>query len=149
MESWERDQVNSELSEIGVKLSWESEAASDTGEGSGDEMVKITVGWGGELKGSETDIIKGFVINAHNLIGVFDKLMDREGSVVWLNNGIGDLWGWHDGESDHHSVWVFFSDLGDEKGSHTRSSSSSKRVSNLEALEAIATFSFLSYDIKD
>merc|ERR1712166_794673 len=30
MESWERDQVNSELSEIGVKLSWESKAASDT-----------------------------------------------------------------------------------------------------------------------
>ena len=149
MESWERDQVNSELSEIGVKLSWESEAASDTGEGSGDEMVKITVGWGGELEGSEADIIKGFVINAHNLIGVFDKLMDREGSVVWLNNGIRDLWGWHDGESDHHSVWVFFSDLGDEESSHTGSSSSSKGVSNLETLKAIATFSFFSNDIED
>jgi len=69
-------------------LSWESEAASDTGESSRDQMVKITVGWGGELKGSEADIIKSFVINAHNLIGVLDKLMDREGSVVWLNNGI-------------------------------------------------------------
>ena len=149
MESWEWDKVDSELSEIGVKLSWESEAASDTGEGSGDEMVKITVGWGGELEGSEADIIKGFVINAHNLIGVFDKLMDGEGSVVWLNNGIGDLWGWHDGESDHHSVWVFFSDLGDEESSHTGSSSSSKGVSNLETLKAIATFSFFSNDIED
>merc|ERR1719424_2314277 len=149
MESWEWDEVDSELSEIGVELTWESEAASDTGEGGGDEMVKITVGWGGELEGSEADIVKGFVINAHNLIGVFDKLMDREGSVVWLNNGIGDLWGWHDGESDHHSVWVFFSDLGDEESSNTGSSSSSKGVSNLETLKAIATFSFLSDDIKD
>jgi hypothetical protein len=34
MESWEWDQVDSELSEIGVKLSWESEAAGDTREGS-------------------------------------------------------------------------------------------------------------------
>ena len=149
MESWEWDQVDSELSEIGVKLSWESEAASDTGEGSRDEMVKITVGWGGELEGSEADIVKGFVINAHNLIGVFDKLMDGEGSVVWLNNGIGDLWGWHDGESDHHSIWVFLSDLGDEESSHTGSSSSSKGVSNLETLKAIATFSFFSNDIED
>jgi hypothetical protein len=149
MESWERDQVNSELSEIGVKLSWESKAASDTGEGSGDEMVKITVGWGGEFKGSEADIIKGFVINAHNLIGVFDKLMDREGSVIWLDNGIRDLWGWHDGESDHHSIWVFLSDLGDQKSSHTGSSSSTERVGNLETLKAIATFSFFSNDIKD
>ena len=34
METWEWDQVNSELSEIGVELTWESEAAGDTGEGS-------------------------------------------------------------------------------------------------------------------
>ena len=148
MESWEWDKVDSELSEIGVKLSWESEAASDTGEGSGDEMVKITVGWGGELEGSEADIIKGFVINAHNLIGVFDKLMDREGSVVWLNNGIGDLWGWHDGESDHHSVWVFLSDLGDQKSSHTGSGSSSHGVGELEALHAVAGLGFLADNVK-
>jgi len=34
MESWEWDQVDSELSKIGVKLTWESEAACDTGKGS-------------------------------------------------------------------------------------------------------------------
>jgi hypothetical protein len=39
-------------------------------------MVKITIGWGGKLKGSEADIIKSFVINAHNFIGVLDELMD-------------------------------------------------------------------------
>jgi len=76
METWEWDEVDSELSEIGVELTWESEAAGDTGESSGNEMVEITVGWGGELEGSEADIIKSFVINAHNLIGVFDELMD-------------------------------------------------------------------------
>jgi hypothetical protein len=92
METWEWDQVNSEFSKIGVKLTWESEAAGNTGEGSRDQVVKITIGWGGELKGSEADIIKSFVINAHNLIGVFDKLMDREGGVVWFNDGIRYLW---------------------------------------------------------
>merc|ERR1719487_2690237 len=92
METWEWDKVDSELSEIGVQLTWESEAAGDTGEGSRDQVVKITIGWGGELEGSEADIIKSFVINAHNLIGVFDELMDREGSVVWLNDGIRYLW---------------------------------------------------------
>ena len=88
MESREWNEVHGKLSEIGVELTWESEAAGNTGESSRDEMVKITVGWGGELKGSEADIVKSFVINAHNLIGVLDKLMDREGSVVWLNDGI-------------------------------------------------------------
>ena len=88
MESWEWNEVDSELSQVRVELTWESEAAGDTGESSRDEMVKITIGWGGELEGSEADIIKSLVINAHNLIGVLDKLMDREGGVVWFNNGI-------------------------------------------------------------
>jgi len=149
MESWEWDKVNSKLSKIGVKLSWESEAAGDTGKGSRDEMVKITVGWGGELEGSEADIVEGLVINAHNLIGVLNKLMDREGGVVWLNDGIGHLWGWHDGESGHDSVWVLFSDLGDEEGSHTGSGTTTEGVGDLETLKAIATLSFLSNDIED
>ena len=149
MESWEWDQVDSELSEIGVKLTWESEAASDTGESSRDEMVKITVGWGGELEGSEANIVKGFVINAHNLIGVLNKLMDGESGVIWLDDGIRDLWGRHDGESGHDSIWVLFSDLGDEEGSHTGSGTTTEGVGDLETLKAIATFSFLSDNIED
>ena len=148
MESWEWDQVDSELSEIGVELSWESEAASNTGDSSGDEMVEITVGWGGELEGSEADVIKGLVINAHDLIGVLNKLMDGEGGVVWLNDGIRHLGGWHDGESGHDSVWVLLSDLGDQKSSHTGSGTTSEGVGDLESLEAIAALSFFSNNIE-
>ena len=149
MESREWDEVDSKLSEIGVELTWESKAASNTGESGRDEMVKITVGWGGELEGSEADIVKSFVINAHNLIGVLDKLMDGKGGVVWLDDGIRDLWGRHDGESGHDSIWVLFSDLGDEEGSHTGSGTTTEGVGDLETLEAIATFGFLSDDIED
>jgi hypothetical protein len=149
VKSWEWDKVDGKFSQVRVKLTWESQAAGDTGEGSRDEMVKITIGWGGELKGSEADIVKGFVINAHNLIGVLNKLMDGEGGVVWLNNGVRDLGGWHDGESGHDSVWVFFSDLGDEESSHTRSSTSTKRVGDLETLKAVASLSFLSDNVED
>jgi len=149
MESGERNEVDSELSEIRVELTGESEAAGDTGESSRNEMVKITISGGGELEGSEADIIKGLVINAHNLIGVLDKLMDREGGVVGLNDGIRDLGGRHDGEGDHLSIGVLFSDLGDEEGSHTGSSTTTEGVGNLETLKAIATFSFFSDDIED
>jgi hypothetical protein len=31
-------------------------------------MVQITVGWGGELEGSETDVIESFVINTNALV---------------------------------------------------------------------------------
>jgi hypothetical protein len=149
MKSWERNKVDGELSQVRVKLTWESEAASNTGHGGGDQMVQITVGWGGELEGSEADIVEGFVINNLDDISIFDELMDGEGGVVWLNDGIRDLWGWEDRESFHDSVWVFFSDLGDEEGTHTGTGTTSQRVGNLETLEAIATFSFLSDDIED
>jgi len=149
METGEGDKVDSELSQVRVELTWESEAAGDTRDSGGDEMVKITVGGGGELKGSEADIVKGFVVNAHDLIGVLDELMDREGGVVGLNDGIGDLGGWHDGESGHDSVGVLFSDLGDEEGSHAGSGTTTEGVGDLESLEAIAALSFLSDDIED
>merc|ERR1711981_1163772 len=110
-------------------------------------MVQISVGWGGELEGSEANIVEGLVVNAHDIIGVLDELMDREGSVVWLDNGIGHLGGWHNGVGDHLSVWVFFSDLGDKEGSHTGSSTTTEGVGDLESLKAVATFSFLTDDI--
>jgi hypothetical protein len=149
MESWEWDKVDSEFSEIGVKLTWESDGAGDTRHSDRDEMVEITIGWGGELKSSETDIVEGFVINNLDLISIFDKLMDRKGSVIWLDNGIGDLWRWENGESFHNSVWIFFSDLGDKEGTHTRTSTTTERVGDLETLETIATFGFFSDNIED
>jgi len=149
MESGEGGQVNGELSEIGVELTGESEAASDTGEGGRDEMVKITVGGGGELEGSEADIVEGLVINAHNLIGVLDELMDGEGGVVGLNDGIGHLGGRHDGEGAHHAVGVLLTDLGDEECSHTGTGTTTERVGDLETLEAITALSFLADNIED
>ena len=68
MESWERNKVDSEFSEIGVQLTWESDGAGDTGHSNGDKMVEITIGWGGKLKSSEADIIKSFIINNLTLI---------------------------------------------------------------------------------
>ena len=74
--------------------------------------------------------------------------MDWECSVVWFDNGIRDLGGWENGESFHNSIGVFFSDLGDKESSHTRTSTTTERVGDLETLEAIATFSFFSNNIE-
>ena len=57
-------------------------------------MVQISIGWGGELKSSEADVIEGLVIDDLDLISVLDQLMDGEGGVVWLNDSVRDFWGW-------------------------------------------------------
>lgn len=88
VESWEWDQVDSQFSQVGVELTWESEAGGNSGDTGRDEVVQVSVGWGGQLQGSEADVVQGFVINDHDFIGVFDELMDGEGGVVWLDDGI-------------------------------------------------------------
>jgi hypothetical protein len=112
-------------------------------------VVKVTIGGGGEFKGSETDIVEGFVINDHTFISVFNQLMDGEGSIVSFNDGVGDFGGGDNGEGDHHSVGVFFSDLRDKEGSHSGTGSSSEGVGDLESLEAITSFGFFSDNIED
>jgi len=88
VKSWERYQVGGELSKIGVELTWESEAAGDSGDSSGDEVVEVTISRGGELKGSEADIVEGLVVNDLDFIGILDQLVDRECAVVWLDDGV-------------------------------------------------------------
>jgi len=75
--------------------------------------------------------------------------MDWKSSIVWLNDSIWDFWGWDDRECAHYSVWVFFSDLWDQKSSHTWSSTTTEWMGDLESLKAVATFSFLSNYIKN
>ena len=110
-------------------------------------MVQVSVGRSGQFKGSEADIIQSFIVNAEGFISIFDQLMNREGSIVGLNNSVGHLWGRHDGVGVHDPVWVFLSDLRDEECSHTRASSSSKRVSQLESLQTVAGFRFLTDNV--
>ena len=112
-------------------------------------MVKITISWGGELESSEADVVEGLVVNAHDLVGVFDKLMDREGGVVGLNDGVRHLGGWHDGESGHDSVGVLLTDLGDEEGAHAGTSAATEGVGDLEALKAVAAFSLFADNVED
>ena len=54
-------------------------------------MVEISICGSCEFQSAEADIVKGLVIDTVSLIGVLNKLMDRKGCVVGLDNGIRDL----------------------------------------------------------
>mmetsp|Transcript_417 Transcript_417/g.994 ORF Transcript_417/g.994 Transcript_417/m.994 type:complete len:410 (+) Transcript_417:376-1605(+) len=149
METGEGDHVDSKLAEIAVELTGESQAAGGTADGSRHKMVKISVGGGGELESSEADVVQGLVIKGEALVGVLHKLMDGKGGVVGLHDGIGHLGGGDDGVGRHDSVGVLLTDLRDQKGSHTRSSTTTHGVGHLESLKAVRRLSLLTDDIKD
>ena len=58
-------------------------------------MVEISVGWGGQLEGTETDIVQSLVVNTVGLVCVLDQLMDGQGGVVGLDNCVRYLRGWN------------------------------------------------------
>merc|ERR1719389_878395 len=149
VETGEWNQVDSELTQVRVELTGEPDAASHTGHACGAKVVQVAIGWGGELEGTEADVVQGLVVHAHTLVGVLDKLVDGEGGIVWLDDGVGHLGRWHNGEGKHHTVGVLLTDLGDQESSHTSASTASKRVGELEALEAIAGLGLLADDVKD
>jgi len=54
-------------------------------------VVQVTVGWGGQLQGSEADVVQGLVVNAVGFVCVLNQLMHGKGGIVRLYNGIGYL----------------------------------------------------------
>ena len=54
-------------------------------------MVEVTVGGGGQLQGTEADVVQSLVVDAVGLVGVLHQLMHRQGGVVWLHNGVRHL----------------------------------------------------------
>lgn len=131
------------------------------------EMIEISIGWSGEFEGSETDVIKGLVVNTIGFVCIFDQLMNRQSGVVWLYHGVRNLsekwlknhwrrklwlpylrW-WKYWECIHDSIGVFFANFGDQKCSQPRSCSSTKRVSQLKALQTVASFGFFSHNFQN
>ena len=149
METGEGNHVDSQLSEIRVQLAREAQAGGDTGHDSRHKVVEISVGWVGELEGSHADIVEGLVINAEGLIGVLDQLVDREGGIVGLDNGIGNLGGWDNREGGHHAIWELFADLGDQERTHAAPVPPPRGVGDLEALEAVTSFSLAANDVEN
>lgn len=75
--------------------------------------------------------------------------MDGKGGVVRLNDSVGNLGRGHNGESGHHTVRELFADLGDQQGTHTGTGTTTERVGDLEALEAVATLGLTTDNVKN
>ena len=129
-------------------LSGKSKASRDTAHRSWYKMIQVAIGWCGELQSSETNVVKCFIIDAICFIGVLNQLMHRQCRIVRLHNGVWYFRWWYNAECVHDSVWVFFSDLRNEKCSHAGAGSTAQRMCELEALKAITAFCLLANDIE-
>ncbi len=97
-------------------------------------MVQIAVGRSRELERAEADVVQGLVVDAVRLVRILDELVNREGSVVRLDDRVGDLGRRDDRVGVHDAVRVLFANLADEERSHARPSATAERVRQLESL---------------
>ena len=141
--------VHGKLAKIAVELTRETKGRSGTTDSGRNQMVKITVGRGGKLQGTEADIVKGLVIKGEALIRVLHKLVNRKGAVIRLHDGIRHLGGRDDGESGHDTIGVLLTDLGDQKCTHTGTGTTTHGVGELETLKAVTGLSLLTDNVKD
>lgn len=107
-------------------------------------MIQISKGWLGQLQSSETNIVKGLIIEHHALVSVLNELMEGKGGIIRLKNHVGHFGGWDNGEGGHNSIRVLLADFLDDQISKARPSASTKRMRYLEALQTICALSFLS-----
>mmetsp|Transcript_8105 Transcript_8105/g.16916 ORF Transcript_8105/g.16916 Transcript_8105/m.16916 type:complete len:209 (+) Transcript_8105:1636-2262(+) len=76
MQTGERNHVHRKFAEIAVKLAGETQRASRSGDGVGNESIQITVTGVGKLERAEANFIKSFVIKSVTLISVLNKLVN-------------------------------------------------------------------------
>lgn len=149
VQTGERNHVDGKLAEVRVQLAGEAQRNSDAGHNGRHQVVEVAVGGVGQLQSAHADVVQGLVVNAEGLIRVLDQLVNRQGSVVGLDDGVGDLRRWHDGEGSHHAVGELLADLRDEQSTHTSTGTTTQRVGDLEALKAVTALSLTTDDIQD
>ena len=87
MNSWVRDQVGLEFSDVDVQGTIESQGGGQRGDNLSDESVQVGVSGSLNVQLSSADVIDGFVIEDNGDISVFQQRVGGENGVVRFNNG--------------------------------------------------------------
>jgi len=91
VDTWVRDEVGLELSDVDVKSTVESEGSSQTGDDLSNKSVEVGVGWSFDVEVSSADVVDSFVIKHEGDVFVLEEGVGGKNGVVWLNDGVRDL----------------------------------------------------------
>ena len=82
-------------------------------------MVEITVSGRRQFQRSKAYVVECFIVDAISLVRVLDELMDGQGCVVGLDDGVGHFGRGDDAEGHHDPVRILLPHFGDQQRSHT------------------------------
>mmetsp|Transcript_13162 Transcript_13162/g.15107 ORF Transcript_13162/g.15107 Transcript_13162/m.15107 type:complete len:486 (+) Transcript_13162:172-1629(+) len=144
----ERDKVDRQLAQVRVQLAREAQAARHARHHRRHQVVQVAERGRRQLQRAEADVIQRLVVNAHRLVGVLHKLVDRQRRVVRLHNRVRHLRRRNDRERHHDAVGVLLAQLRDQQRAHAGARAATERVRDLEALQAVAALRLLAAHVK-
>jgi len=132
----EGHQVGLELVQVHVQGTVESEGSGDGGDDLGNQAVEVGEAWGADSQVLLADIIDSLVVDHERTVGVLEGGVGGQDGVVWLNNGVAELWGGVNAELELRLLSVIGRKTLKQESTETRTCSTTERVEDEEALEA-------------
>jgi len=145
----ERNQVGLELIHVDVQFTLESKGSGHGRHNLRDQSVEVLISWLLDIKSLLADIIDGLVIQNEGHLSVVQEPMGGEKSIVWLDDGGGDVGGRIDFKSNLGLLPVVNSKTLKDEHSHSGSGSSSNSVLDDESLNILRVVDHLSDSVID
>lgn len=133
-----RNQVGLELVQVDVKGTIETKRSRDRRDDLSDETVEVGEAWGGDVETLLADVVNSLVVYHERAIGMLQGGMSRQNRVVRLNDGVSHGRGRVHAELELRLLAIVGGKTFENEGTKTGTSSTTKRVEDEEALEAIA-----------
>ena len=92
MQTWKGHHVDSQLSQVCIQLTRETQASRDAAHDSRYQVVEIAIVGVVDFERAKTDIIQGLVIDTECGIRVLNQLMGSQDGIVWLHDSVRDFW---------------------------------------------------------
>ena len=103
-----------------------------------DETVQVGEARGSDVEALLADVINSLVVDHEGAVGVLQGGVSRQNGIVWLNDGVGHRRGRVNAELELRLLAIVGGKTLENEGTETRTSSTTERVENKEALETIA-----------
>lgn len=144
-----RDQVGLEFVQINVERSIETQRGGDRRDHLGNETVKVLIAGALDSKVAAADVVDGLVVDHETAVRVFQGSVGGQDRVVWFHDRSRISGSGVDAEFQLGLLAIINGETLHQKGTKTRTSTTTERVEDKEALETRAIVSHPAYLIKN
>lgn len=128
-------QVRLELVQVDIERTIEAQAGGDGADDLSNQAVQVLVIWSRDIKIAAADVIDSLVVDKECAVGVLNRAVGGEDSIVRLDNGRRDTRGGVDCKLELRLLAIVGGEALEEQSAETRASAATEGVENEEALK--------------